>query len=101
VARPGLVGAATNENAPSARTASSPIESHPPPCRCWSVSSIPAGCGETLPLITTLLVSTVHREAEASILTALALVPAPALVADSSTATASGATERQRTDQSY
>jgi hypothetical protein len=49
VARPSLVGAATNVNAPSARAALSPIDTQPLPCRCWSVSLIPAGCGETLP----------------------------------------------------
>jgi hypothetical protein len=43
----------------------------------------------------------VAGDAEASILTALAPVPAPALVADSSTATANSATGRQRTDHAY
>src|SRR5262249_58420096 len=102
-ARPGFVAAATNEKAPSARTGLSPTESHPPPCRCWSVSSMPAGCGVTLPLITTLFSTTVQGDADAAILTAFALVAAPALPpkAKSSTAAASGATDRRPTAQSY
>src|SRR5215831_1538970 len=102
MARPGLVGAAANEKAPSALTGLSPTESQPLPCRCWSVSSMPAGCGVTRPLITTLLSATVQGDADASILTAFAVGVAPAPPLDaSSRAAASGATDRQRTGQSY
>jgi hypothetical protein len=64
---------------------------------------MPAGCGVTLPLITTLLSTTVHGDADASILTVFApfAAPAPPLEATSSTAAASGATDRRRTGQSY